>query len=424
MAKNNDLPALQVGRLLKRPALGRHRVSKNLYLQVRGEGTGSWLFRYMLDGKPHWLGLGQAKNFTLAQARERARPYAQMLDDGTDPLELKRREITAQKIEAAKSISFGKCAKDYVKAHAGAWKNPKHVAQWYKVFEGTNRAAPFTAAINDLPVGQIDTALALQVLEPIWAKIPETATRVRQRCEQVIAYAMARGYRDEGKNPFAWRGHLDKLLAKPTKLKERKGARNHPALPYAEMPQFMAELRGNECVSARALEFTILTAARTGELINAEWSEVDFAEKTWTVPAARMKAGKEHRVPLCERALQILFELPREGRWVFPGARAGEPLSNMAMLELMKGMRPGFVPHGFRATFRTWAAERTNFPHHVCEAALAHTIPEAVVRSYQRGDLFNKRRELMRAWAEFCASPPTAKEAGNVTPMRRHRSAS
>ena len=206
------------------------------------------------------------------------------------------------------------------------------------------------------------------MLEPIWSKTPETASRVRQRCEQVIAWATAREYR-AGANPFQWRGHLDKSLAKPAKLKKAKGARHHPALPYADLPAFMSELRGNDFVSARALELLILTATRTSEVINATWDEFDLREKIWVVPASRMKAGKEHRVPLSERVLDILSSLPREedNPHVFVGARQGAPLSNMAMLELMRDLRPGFVPHGFRATFRTWAAERTSYPHHVCE---------------------------------------------------------
>jgi integrase len=207
-------------------------------------------------------------------------------------------------------------------------------------------------------------------------------------------------------------------------LKKEKGSRHHPALPYADLPQFMSELRINNLISALALEFLILTATRTNEVINASWDEFDLREKIWVVPAVRMKAGKEHRVPLSERALAILSSLPREegNPYVFVGSRSDAPLSNMAMLELMRRLRPGFVPHGFRATFRTWTAERTSYPHHVCEAALAHTIPEAVVRSYQRSDLFDKRRKLMEDWDRYCASPPVTEDAHKVTPLQRQRS--
>jgi integrase len=355
-----------------------------------------------------------------------------LLDNGTDPLAAKRQRITAERIAAAKTVTFGECANAYIDAHAASWKNDKHAAQWYATFNGSKRGskliAAATAAINHLPVSIIDTALALKVLEPIWTKTTETASRVRQRCEQVIAWATVRQYR-EGANPFAWRGHLDKLLPKPSVLKKRKheqnGGAHHPSLPYADMPAFMAELRGNRFVSARALEFTILTATRTNEVINATWNEVDFANKTWTIPAARMKAGKEHRVPLSDRAVHILSELPREddNPHIFIGAKSKQPLSNLAMLELMKVLRPEYVPHGFRSTFRTWAAETTAFPHDVCEQALAHTIRNAVERAYQHSDLFDKRRKLMTAWAEYCTAPVAATTA-KVTPLRRKAKAS
>jgi integrase len=402
-------PPIAVMRLLE--CAGRHRVGRNLYLQVRSPGAGSWLFRYMRDGRAHWMGLGTTRAFSLADARKRAQKQAQLLADKVDPLHARRKDD-------ATKITFGKCAHDYVTAHAPSWKNAKHIAQWRTTFEGSMDRPAATAVINDLAVGSIDTELALNVLQPIWARTPETASRIRQRCELVLGWATARQFRS-GANPFAWRGHLDKLLPKPSALKKLKGDKHHPALPHTEMPSFMEELRRKDFISARALEFTILTASRTNEVINASWDEIDLAEKTWTVPAKRMKAGKEHRVPLSARTLQILSELSREdgNRFLFIGAKSEQPLSNMAMLELMKGLRPGFVPHGFRATFRTWAAECTSYPHHVCEAALAHTIPDAVVRSYQRGDMFNKRRKLMDAWAKFCGTPVAAVD--NITPIRQ-----
>jgi integrase len=274
-----------------------------------------------------------------------------------------------------------------------------------------------------LPASIIDTALALKVLEPIWTKTTETASRVRQRCEQVIAWATVRQYR-EGANPFVWRGQLDTLLPKPSVLKKRKheqnGGAHHPSIPYAELPAFMAELRRNRFVSARALEFAILTATRTNEVVKATWDEIDLATKTWTIPAVRMKAGKEHRVPLSPRAFAILSDLAREdgNPHIFIGAKSGQPLSNLAMLQLMKVLRPKYVPHGFRSTFRTWAAETTGYPHDVCEQALAHTIRNAVERAYQHSDLFDKRRKLMAAWADYCAAPVAAATA-KVTPLRR-----
>jgi integrase len=331
---------------------------------------------------------------------------------------VKKQNITAHKIEAAKSLTFGECARKYVAAHEASWKNGKHAAQWRTTFEGSSRAKAATAAINNLPVSEIDTALALKVLEPIWKNTPETASRVRQRCEQVIAWAAARDYREKGSNPFGWRGHLDKLLPKPSKVKRVK---HHPALPYTEMPAFMAEVRGSKSISAHALEFLILTACRTSEVICAIWDEIHFAEKTWTIPADRMKAGKEHKVPLPPRAVEILQALPREdgNPHVFIGGRKGAPLSNMAMLEFVKAMRPGYVPHGFRSTFRDWAAECTNYPNHVVEKALAHTVADKVEAAYRRGDLFEKRRRLMTDWSRYCVLPPA--KAGGVTPFRRRR---
>ena len=295
MAMGKDLTALNVANLLKAGTLGRHRASDNLYLQVRGKGSGSWLFRYTRDGKAHWMGIGSCRDFTLAEARGRALANRQGLTDNIDPLDAKRRQITADRIAAAKNVTFLECANAYVNAHAPSWKNDKHGAQWDATFNGSKRTAAATAAINHLPVSVIDTALAMKVLQPIWSTTTETASRVRQRCEQVIAWATVRQYR-EGANPFVWRGQLDTLLPKPSVLKKRKheqnGGAHHPSIPYAELPAFMAELRGNRFVSARALEFAILTATRTNEVVKAAWSEINFAEKTWTIPAARMKAGK------------------------------------------------------------------------------------------------------------------------------------
>lgn len=266
--------------------------------------------------------------------------------------------------------------------------------------------------------------MAMKVLEPIWTKTPVTATRIRQRCEQVIAWATAREYR-AGPNPFQWRGHLDKLLSKPSALKKLKGDNHYSAMDYADIPAFMPELRRSRFITARALEFCILTATRTAEVLGATWDEINLATKTWTIPASRMKAGKEHRVPLSDRALDILSELPREdgNPFVFIGGRAGRGLFPIAMLLFLKTVRPNVTVHGFRSTFRTWAAEQTAFPHHVCEQALAHTLPNAVERAYQRGDLFDKRRKLMAAWSDYCATP-VSKAASNVTPLRRKAKAS
>jgi integrase len=417
-----DLTAMEVNALRRKP--GVYRCAPGLYLSVRPSSGGglrsSWVFRFEKTGAGgkrvgRHMGLGSAADFTLAEARERARKARQFLAEGIDPLQAKRDKKATAKLEAAKALTFGAAAKQLVDTHRLSWRSSKHAAQWRAVFEGSSRASAATAVINDLPVGSIDTGLALKVLEPIWAKTPETASRVRQRCEAVINWASARGFR-EGPNPFQWKGHLDHLLPQPKKV---RSVRHHAALPFVEIAAFMAELRERPGIAARALEFTILTACRTSEAINAVWSEIDLSERTWTIPAERMKAGKPHKVPLCDALITVLEGLPREDgtSFLFLGARKGRPLSNMAMLELLKGMRPGLTVHGFRSTFRVWTAERTAFPHFVCEAALAHTIPDAVERAYQRSDLFEKRAQLMSAWAKYCASPPAA-AAGNVVSLK------
>ena len=267
----------------------------------------------------------------------------------------------------------------------------------------------------------VDTTLVLKVLEPIWTTKPETASRVRQRIENILDSAKARGYRD-GENPARWRGHLDKIL--PTRSRVRE-VEHLAALPYAALPAFLVSLRAREAIAARALEFLVLTAARTGEVIGAQWNEIDLLDKTWTVPAARMKAHREHRVPLSARALAILQEMQaaREGdddnAFVFPGPKGGKPLSNMAFLMLLRRIkRADLTAHGFRATFKTWASERTSFQNEIVEAALAHVIGDKVEQAYRRGDLFEKRRRLMQQWATFCIAAPAQQSKTNVTPLR------
>jgi integrase len=417
-----DLTAVEVNALRRKP--GAHRVAANLYLLVRPSESGgglraSWVFRYETSAgggrKGKHLGLGSATIFSLAGVKERARKQRQLLAEGVDPLQAKRDKKAAAKLEAAKALTFGAAAKQLVDTHRLSWRNAKHAAQWRAVFEGSSRASAATAVINDLPVGSIDTGLALKVLEPIWTKTPETASRVRQRCEKVLDWASARGFRT-GDNPFRWRGHLDSLLPQPRKVKQ---VRHHPSLPYTEIGAFMAELRANGSVSALALRFTILTACRTNEAINATWKEIDLRERTWTIPSSRMKAGKEHKVPLSDAAIEVLQALPREDGtpFLFIGARKGKPLSNMAMLELMRGLRPPYVPHGLRASFRTWVAECSHYPHLVAELALGHSQSDKLMQAYQRGDLFEKRRQLMTAWSEFCARLPV--QAANVVSLQK-----
>jgi integrase len=407
-----DKTAMEVAALRRKP--GVHRVAGGLYLLVRPSESGglraSWVFRFEKTGadgkrKGHHLGLGSAGDFSLAEAREKARKQRQLLAEGVDPLQAKKDKRAAAKLAAAKALSFGQAAAQLIATHHLSWKSKKHAAQWTSTFMGSSRAKAATECINGLPINSIDTGLALKVLEPIWKRTPETGSRVRQRCEAVINWASARGFREGQPNPFQWRGHLDHLLAAPKKV---RAVKHHPALPFVEIGKFTSELRANGSVSALALQFTILTACRTNEAIGAVWSEIDLQERTWTIPAERMKAGRSHKVPLSDAALKVLEALPREDHndHLFLGARKGRPLSNMAMLELMRGMRPPYVPHGLRATFRTWCAERTHYPHIVCELALGHTQSDKLMQAYQRGDLFEKRRALMTAWSVFCAQLP------------------
>jgi integrase len=261
-------------------------------------------------------------------------------------------------------------------------------------------------------VSAIDTALVVKIIEPIWKEKTETASRLRGRIESVLDWAAVRGFRT-GENPARWRGHLDKLLPKRGAV---RAVKHHAAIPYPDMPAFMAELRNRDGISARALEWTILSAVRTGETIGARWSEIDHNARFWAIPAERTKGQREHRIPLSPRALEILSLLPREGEFIFPGARKGAPLSKIAMLELMKGEKPGYVPHGCRSTFRDWAAETTNYPNHVVEMALAHVVGDRVEAAYRRGDLLVKRRQLAEAWSKYCTSPPAVQD--KVVPIR------
>lgn len=394
-SNSKGLTAIAVARATKP---GRYGDGLGLWLQVSRSGTKAWLFRYQRNGQARQMGLGPVHTITLAEAREKARDCRRRLLDGIDPIEARRSERQRARTAEARGITFRECADKLIAAHEAGWRSEVHRKQWKATLE--TYAHPI---VGDLAVSAIDTALVVKIVEPIWTAKPETASRVRGRVESVLDWATARGFR-QGENPARWRGHLDKLLPARGKVARVK---HHPALPYDELPVFMAELRGRESVSARALEFAILTAARTSEAIGAEAGEVDLQSKVWTIPGARMKGGREHRVPLSDRAVAILDGLPREAGspFLFMGARAGKPLSNMALLELMRGMRPGFVPHGFRSTFSDWAAETTAYPAELRGMALAHAIDSKVEAAYRRGDLFDKRRRLMDDWAKFCASP-------------------
>jgi integrase len=393
------LSAARVAKLAKR---GRYSDGGGLWLQVSKWDTKAWVFRWERESRERMMGLGATGTVTLANARERARRCRLMVLDGVDPIEQRTAERSQRRVEAAKSATFQECAEQYVASHRAAWRNAKHAEQW----ESTLRRFAFPV-FGNVSVNAIDTTLMIRVLEPIWRKTPETGSRVRGRIESVLDWATVRGFR-AGDNPARWRGHLSKLF--PSRRKVR-ATRHHPALAYGEVPGFMIELRERHGAAARALEFLILTGARTGEVLGAAWREVDPGARIWTVPASRTKTGREHRQPLTDAAMCALGTPGHPETPLFPVGRT-------AILEIMRAMRPGCVPHGFRSSFRDWAAERTNFPQEVCETALGHLVGDAVQRAYRRGDLFDKRRRLMDAWAGFCAKPAAG---ADVLPMGRRR---
>lgn len=384
---------------------GLHPDGDGLYLKVTQTGTKSWVYRFKIAGKLRGMGLGKYPAVPLSAAREQAAENYILVKRGIDPIEQRRQQAAP----AVKHIvTFAEAAQRYIAAHEKSWRNPKHRQQWANTL--AEYAGPVIGAKD---VAEVSTDDVLRILEPIWAEKAETAGRVRGRIENVLDWAKVRELR-AGENPARWRGHLAHLLPARNKTKT---VRHHPALPWREIPAFMAQLRANSCLSARALEYTILTATRTGESIDAQWPEVNIRERVWTIPKERMKAGREHRVPLTDAAADILAGLPHlaGNPHLFPGVYK-RPLSKWAMLELVRGMRPGLTVHGFRSTFRDWAAEMTAFPRELAEAALAHITGSAVERAYQRGDLFDKRRKLMQAWAEFCAR---GEELGEVVPLMR-----
>ncbi len=382
-----------------------------LYLQVAKHGARSWIFRYKIKGRSRYAGLGPAHTVTLAEARAKATDARRLLLEGQDPIEARRATLAAAHLEKANSLTFREACEHCITVHRAGWKNQKHASQWRATLEAY--AYPLLGA---LPVAAVDTGLVVRVLEPIWTTKPETAKRLRGRIERVVDFARVRGWR-AGENPARWRGHLDHVLAKRSKGQLVK---HHAAMPFGDVPAFLGELQKRAGMAPLALAFLLLTAARTNEVIGANWNEIDLKDAVWTIPAHRMKAGREHRVPLTNRAIEILRGVTRvaDNPHVFSGQRRGAGLSNMAMLELMRNMRPGLTVHGFRSSFRTWIAERTNFSADVAEAALAHTVSSKVEAAYQRGDLFDKRRRLMEAWAQFCTEV-SAEQLGRVVALRR-----
>lgn len=389
---------------------GRYGDGHGLYLQVANINNRSWLLRYESRGRERWMGLGPVHTFTLEEARERARKARQQLKDGTDPLEARKVARAEAALENAKAMTFEDASRKYFQQHELKWRNQKHRAQFLSTLE--QYAFPTLAKLS---VAAIDTGLVLKVVEPIWRAKTETANRVRGRIESVLDWATVRGART-GDNPARWRGHLAEVLPARSQIAK---VQHHKALPFADVPKFVSELARREGMAARALELLILTAARTSEVIGAQWSEIDLKTKVWTVPASRMKGQKEHRVPLSERAVEILEALPRETDHVFPGGRKDSQISNMAMAQVLKRMdRDDITVHGFRSTFRDWAAERTTYANHIVEMALAHVIGDKVEAAYRRGDLLEMRAQLMKDWAAYCNKPP---QDSTVTPIRARR---
>ncbi|PPK76930.1 integrase [Methylobacter tundripaludum] len=389
-------------------APGYYSDGGNLYLRVSQNLTKTWAFYYKKDGKRTEMGLGSFGNVSLDEAREKADTLRKQLASGIVPLIERQRQTSEDKAQRAKFMTFSQCADAYINSHRAGWKNPKHIQQWQNTL--SQYAFP---VFGDLDVKAIDTGLITKCLEPIWLTKNETAGRVRGRIESILDWATVHEYR-EGVNPARWRGHLDKLLAKPSKVQKTE---HHKALPYTEINGFIDQLHQQDGIAAKCLEFTILTAARTGETIGATWDEIDLGAKVWTIPAVRMKAEREHRVSLSGHALTILNEMAatRINNYVFPGTKKG--LSNMAMLAVLKRMdRADITVHGFRSTFRDWAAESTAYPGEVVEMALAHAIKNLTEAAYRRGDLLEKRSRLMDEWARFCHAPILS---GDVIPINK-----
>ena len=381
---------------------GRYSDGGNLYLRISPNGGKRWSFFYRAGDRMRDLGLGSAAKgqVSLSEARQKADEARTLLRAGADPISVMGKQ--AREKRDLTIPTFGAFADDYIKSHRPKFKNEKHAAQWEMTLGDA-----YCRPIRSTPVNTIDTEAVLKVLQPIWTKVPETASRLRGRIENVLDAAKARGFRD-GPNPAQWRGHLKTIL--PARQRLTRG--HHAALAYDDLPAFMAALRARKSTAALALELAILTATRSGEVLNAQWSEFDLDKAIWTIPAIRMKAGHEHRIPLTKRAVAIvkgLHKLPHKGH-VFAGNAKGKPLSSMAMTMQLRRMNRGDITvHGFRSTFRDWASEQTSFPHETCEHALAHRISDKSEAAYRRGDQFEKRRKLMEAWAAFCEPRATAK---------------
>jgi integrase len=391
---------------------GMYADGGSLYLRVAEGGSKQWIFRYVASGRLRDMGLGPVHTVTLAEARERAREARLLRLDGVDPIESKHARVAAQRAADAKAMTFRQCTEGFIKDNEAKWTNAKHRREWQGTVE--KYAYPI---LGNMPVAAIDTPLVLRVIKQLWERVPETASRVRGRIENVLGWATVHHYRS-GDNPARWGGLLEHAL--PTR--NGREIEHHASLPYDEVGTFMTNLRQDSRVTARCLQFITLTAARLGEATNATWHEIDFKARVWIIPKRRMKAGREHKVPLSAAAVALLKEMAaiRQNDYIFPGFKEGRPIGAHAVQELAtQAAGSEITVHGLRSTFRDWAAERTNFPREVAEMALAHAIPNAVEAAYRRGDLFEKRRKLMDAWAAYCAK--VEPDAGRVVALARAR---
>lgn len=393
----------------------------NLWIYPKGNAR-SWIFRYRLNGRSREMGLGGYPETTLRQARSEAATYREVLAAGRDPIDHRDEKKCAEAIKRAGVPTFTQMAARYIRAHRHGWKNAKHAQQWVRTLK--TYARPIIGA---KPIDAIVTADILQVLSGLWVAKTETANRLRGRIEKILDFSAAQKLREKD-NPARWQGHLNQLLAPKSRVAR---VIHHPAMPYAEVPNLMAELRMSDCPAAQALSLLILTATRTGEVLGAQWDEIYIADATWIIPGARMKSGIEHRIPLSAAALAILTAQPRLGDnpYIFPGYRYGRPLSDMALLKALRdlgygvrGTRGHYVPHGFRSSFRDWSGEIARYPRDVCEMALAHAVESQVEAAYRRGDLFDRRRELMDDWAAWCGTDPRA-GAAVISFQERRRAA-
>ena len=390
MGQAYKLSALKVSRLSEPGVYGD---GAGLWLRVTENGSKHWIFRFMLNKQAHWMGLGPYPDVSLEEAREQALEARKKKRAGINPIDDRKETIRSRA-----TLTFQQCADEYIASHRNGWKNLKHINQW------TNTLSTYcNSVIGHLPVNEINVALIMQILEPIWITKAETASRLRGRIEAIIDWATAKGHR-QGDNPARWKGHLSNLLPRSSRVKR---ITHHAALPYTEIGAFMADLSNQHGIGARALEFVILTAARSGEVRGATWDEINMGQKLWVIPGIRMKAGREHRVPLSGSAISILLKMEkqRQGNLVFPGRFDRKLLSDMSLTSVLRRMnRNDITCHGFRSTFRDWVSETTAYPREAAEMALAHTIGDKVEAAYRRGDLFIRRSKMMEEWAKFCST--------------------